>query len=119
MKARVPKKSKSKIEKSDNRPVTQKMLYGVRTELKHDITSVKLELKSDIKRVEGDIKRVEASVKLVDSKVDKLDSKLEQVLSVLNHVRVDMEEQKRNNKLVLDGYALLDQRLTRVEAKEA
>jgi septal ring factor EnvC (AmiA/AmiB activator) len=116
-KSTAGRKVKVKIKKSGDRPVTQKMLYGVRSELKHDITSVKLDLKGDIKRVEGQIKGLEGEIKRVDSKVDKLDSKIEQVLSVLNHMRVDTEEQKRNNKLILDGYILLDERLTRVEAK--
>jgi hypothetical protein len=124
-----PAKTTVTIKKSADRPVTQKMLYGVRSELKHEITSTKLELKGDIKRleskmesrfsqVEGRFGQMESRFGQMESRFDHMESKFEQVLSVLNHMRVDMEEQKRNNKMVLDGYVMLDQRLTRLEVKE-
>ena len=46
--------------KSSEVPVTQKMLYGVRDELKSDIASVHLEMKSGFKMVDARFHKMEA-----------------------------------------------------------
>lgn len=76
--------------KSRDIHVTQRMLFGVRDELKHDITSLQLKGESNFSKLLGE---------------------MQQVLSEVRRVGVLVEEQNARNKFVLDGYTLLSDRL--------
>ena len=82
------------VKKSDDTLVTKKMLMETRSELKSDIASLKLEMKSGF---------------------NSMDSKLEQVLAAVHSVKAIVEDQENRNKYVLDGYASLNHRLEKLE----
>ena len=90
-----------KPKKSKDIPVTQEMLYEVRSELKSDITSVKLEVQS----VKSELK----------SDIQKVNSDIQKVLSAVHRVTALVEEQDNRNKFALDGYAVLSERQDRLE----
>ena len=84
------------IKKSSELPATQKMLYGVRDELKSDISTLRNEMKAGFREIHA--------------KLDRQDAKFHRMLTLY-------EEQEGRNKYVLDGYASIDDRLERLERK--
>jgi len=82
--------------KSKDVPVTQKMLFGVRDELKTDISSVRFEIKSFR---------------------SEMDSRFQKVISEIHRVGVLVESQHAENRYVLDGYTSLNDRLEVVEKR--
>ena len=100
--------------KSSEMPATQSMLYEVRGELKSDITSVQLSVKSLEKKMDARFIEVDARFKEVDARFDKVDarfeevnSKLESMLAAMHKSNALVEEQNARNRYVLDGYAQL------------
>ncbi len=133
------KSSSSKVIKplkSSDIPVTQKMLYGVRDELKSDISSVRLEMKAEFKKVDarfdevfGEFKRVdsrfcsmEGQFKSIDARLNSMDARFDEVLSEVKKQSAQtsrmltlIEEQENRNKFVLDGYRSLNDRIEPLE----
>jgi len=70
------------------------MLDEVRFELKHEIESLRHEIKGEFKLVRADA---------------------EKVLAAVHRVGLLVEEQNARNKYVLDGYTSLSDRLDKVE----
>lgn len=115
--------------KSPDVPVTEKMLGETRNELKHDLSSFRLEVRSQFKGVNARFKEVDARFNEVDARFnevdarfdrmderfDRLESKFDSVLSRVNRNQVLSEEQEARNKYVLDGYTSLYDRQERVE----
>jgi hypothetical protein len=94
---REPKAKKSlKPRKSSHILVTKKMLFGVRDELKSDITTLRLETKAAITDVKADVSKV---------------------LAAVHRVEVLVEEQNARNIFVLDGYTSLSDRVSQLEKK--
>lgn len=77
-------------------PVTQKMLYAVRDELKSEISAVKSELKS------------------IESKVD---IRFFELTSQIHQIKILTEEQNAKNNIVLDGLVNLFERQDRLESR--
>jgi hypothetical protein len=109
-----------RIKKSQQIAVNQAMLYGVRDELKHEVTSVLLETRSLNHRMDAFESRMDSFEKRMDafdSKLDalenRMDAKFERVLSELQRLGVLIEEQNNRNRYVLDGYVLLNEKLDR------
>lgn len=93
----------SDTKKSGELPVTKNMLDETRSELKSDITSLKIETKSGFESVRSDIIA--------------LSSKVEEVLAAVHHVKAIVEEQENRNKYVLDGHTNLHDRQDRFESE--
>ncbi len=97
------------------------MLDETREELKHEITSVKLEVKSVnsglTAKIESVNSKLTAKIGHVEAKVEQLDAKVESVLAAVHRVGLLVEEQNARNKFVLDGYTSLNDRLEKVERK--
>jgi chromosome segregation ATPase len=102
-------------------PATKAMLDETREELKHEITSVKLEVKSVnsglTAKIESVNSKLTAKIGHVEAKVEQLDAKVESVLAAVHRVGLLVEEQNARNKFVLDGYTSLNDRLEKVERK--
>ena len=81
---------KSRLIRKGDVPVTQKMLFGVRDELKADLASVRSELKGEI-----------------ESNTLSLESLIYKLTSEVHRLGVLIEEQNARNTIVLDGLASL------------
>ena len=86
-------------------PATVGLVKEVRKELRADIREVKEELKADIEELKGEIRRTE----------HKLSAEIQAVLSTVHRSQVLMEEQRSDNRLVLDGLKNVTERQDRVE----
>jgi predicted nucleic acid-binding Zn-ribbon protein len=98
-------------------PVTQRMLYAVRDELKADIKSVRSEIKSvrsEIKSVNSDISSIRSDFKSLEAKVD---SRFHEISSQIYQMKVLVEEQNAKNNIVLDGLVNLFERQERLEPR--
>ena len=127
---KVPNENRSvKPLKSFELPVSQQMLYGVRDELKSDLASFRLEVRSEAKKVDARFDEVAGKFKNVDARFDEVvgkfknvDARFDQVLSKLevqsaqNHRMLTLlEEQEHRNKYVLDGHTSPNDRLEPLE----
>jgi len=90
--SRLEKKVDTK--KSSEVPATKGMIDETRAELKSDITSLSLEMKSGFTAV---------------------DAKIEKVLAAVHSVKALVEDQEARNKYVLDGHTNLHDRQDRME----
>ncbi len=72
--------------RSKDIPVTQEMLNDTRKELKSDITSLKLEMKSDFKVVDARFNQVDARFNQVDAHFKNIDARFNQVDARFNQV---------------------------------
>jgi hypothetical protein len=86
-------------------PVTQKMLYAVRDQLKADINSSRSEIKSEFKAVHSKIESLEA----------KVDARYHDLSSQIHQMKILTEEQNAKNNIVLDGLVNLFERQDRLE----
>ena len=64
--------------KSCDIPITKEMLDETRSELKSDITSVRLEMKSGFNKVDAKFKEMDARFKEVDASINGLKSEMEE-----------------------------------------
>lgn len=105
--------------KSSDILVTKEMLNEVRFELKHEITEVRIEMRAGFKGVDAKFKRVDASFLDLKSDIQMVQADIQKVLAAVHGVKVDVEEQKARNTFVLDGYANLHDRVTKLESEKA
>ncbi len=108
----------SQPKKSGQVPVTKKMLDETRAELKADITTLRLEIKSGFKQVDARFKQVDAGFKQVDSRFDQMDASMNQIKSEIHRVLAVVEEQNARNIYVLDGYNSLEHRVGQLETSK-
>lgn len=87
-------------ERAENVPVTQKMLYGVRDELKSDMKAMEA-------RLDGKI----------DSNFHSLSAQVHQLHSQVHRIGILVEEQNAKNNIVLDGLTMLFERQERMEKR--
>ena len=128
-------------------PATKGMLDESREELKHEITSARLEIRAVEAKVDAlnakldaksnalDTKidalgtRLDAKIdalraemdsrfKLVDVRFDRTDAKIENVLAAVHRVALRVEEQNARNIFVLDGYTSLNDRVEKLEKRD-
>lgn len=84
--------------KSDDIPVTKRMLDERASELKSEITSVRLEMKAGFNSFGS---RFNSN----DARFDSIESKIEGLISAVHRTNAIVEEQNARNRYVLDGYA--------------
>lgn len=85
-------------------------IHSVREEVssvREDVTSLRQELRHEIKTVRHDMNSMEA----------RLGAKIEQVTSAVHRVQVIVEEQRSENRIVLDGLKTVIDRQDRFEAQ--
>ncbi|MEQ1664384.1 MAG: hypothetical protein ABL927_03310 [Bdellovibrionales bacterium] len=132
-------KKNYKPKKSDHVPVTRAMLFEVRDELKHELSSRFFKVDARFAEMESRFDKVDARFAEMESRFDKvdarfaemesrfdkvdarfanLDSKLEKILSEVHRIGLLVEEQNARNKFVLDGYTSLSDRLEKIENKD-
>lgn len=100
--------------KSKDIPVTQEMLYEMRDELKSDLASQSLEIKS----IRGELSSTRENLKgeisglreEMNSKFDLVLSEIKKIASDVHRTKALVEEQVSRNKYVLDGYDQLHRR---------
>jgi hypothetical protein len=78
------------------------------------VKTVRNELKADIQSVQSELKAVESRL---DSKISTLDSKIEKTIGNTHRIQVLMEEQRSENRIVLDGLKNMMERQDRLEAE--
>jgi len=136
-----------KPRKSDNVPATKKMVDETRAELKSDLTSLKLIMKAGFKRIDARFAKMDARFARIDARfarmeerfakteerfakmeerfasIDerfaRLEAKISSMEAMMHRMMVLVEEQNARNVFVLDGYASLDARLSKLEKKSA
>ena len=115
------------IKKSQDIQVSKKMLDHTRDELKSDITSLKLEMKAEFKKVDAKFKKVDARFKEVDARFNQVESKIDDVKAEIQTMQTEVqklaadihrllaifEEQNNRNKYVLNGFAILQHLIER------
>ena len=92
-------------ERAADVPVTQKMLYGIRDELREEIKASSESLKSDLQRLKGELK----------SDLHDLKSDMHEVKANTHRFMILMEEQNARNIIVMDGLTSLFARQDRIE----
>ena len=119
-------------------PASVGLVKEVRSELVARITSVDLKLASvdvNVASLDAKIDSVDAKVASLDAKIDsvdakfysldakidsvekRLESKIEQVLVAVHRTQTLMEEQRSENRIVLDGLQNVIQRQDRMETE--
>jgi chromosome segregation ATPase len=111
--------------KEDAQPATRKMLYIVRDELKSEIRSngsktdsldAKINsLDSKVDSLDLKIDSLDLKMNSLDAKIDHLDAKLDarfsEVKADFHYIKLMLENDQANRKIVLEGHQLLWQRL--------
>lgn len=120
MKKKVTKKTYP--ERAQDVPVTQKMLYLVRDELKADIKSLEHKINarfegqnSKFKSIDSRFESIDARFESIDARFESIDSKLEKLTAEFHSMKLLIEEQNAKNNIVLDGLTSLFHRQDRVE----
>ena len=110
--------------KSGDQPATRKMLYLVRDELKSQIQS--LDSKIDARFKEQDAKffgidarfsSIDARFSSMDAGFANIDAKIEGLTAVVHRSVLLAEEQRADNRIVLEGFQFLMQRMKAVEER--
>ncbi len=111
----------------DDLPATVGIVKEVRAELISEIRSVHHELDGKIMQLDGKITQLDGKITQLDGRMTQLDGKfltqegkIEKVLSVVHRTQTLMEEQRSENRIVLDGLKSVIERQDRAEeeAKE-
>ena len=108
--ARVKSRNKTVSTDPDHVPVTRKMLYLVRDELKYDSGSLE-------KKMDAGFKEVDARFKEIDARFDRVDSELASIRSEVTRIAILVEDQNAKNNIVLEGLSSLFHRQDRVEKR--
>ena len=87
--------------KTKNLPITHEMLFAVRDELKQTI--------------DARVNSVEASVKAVEASVKEIRSETSEIKALFHQSMLRFEEQRSENRIVLEALHGLAQRQTRIE----
>jgi hypothetical protein len=78
------------------------------------VKEIRNELRADIRSVQNEMKAVESRL---DSKISVLDSKIEKTIANTHRIQVIMEEQRSENRIVLDGLKNMMERQDRLESE--
>jgi archaellum component FlaC len=91
MRKQTPAKS-HKPRKSGDIFVTKKMLFGVRDELKSDVTTLRLETRAGFKKVDARFNEVDARFKRVDARFNQVDARFNQIDARFDQVDAKFNE---------------------------
>lgn len=110
--------------RSRDLPATQGMLHLVRTELKADIQELRAETQAGFRQIDARFSQVDGKFSQIDARFSQVDARFEQVLSEVARVGSEVarigllvEEQRSDNRIVLEGLQALWQRQERVEVR--
>lgn len=124
----MPLAKLSRLRRNDV-PASVRLVKEVRNELLFETRSIRKEIGAAEKRLESKIWSVESKISSVDAKVSALaskicsveskicsvESKVDSISSTVHGMRVLMEEQRSENRIVLDGIAAVIVRQDRAE----
>lgn len=114
----VDKRAKTlRPRKAQDVPVTQRMLYEVRSELSVRINSVNSELKGEMTSLRNELRGEMTSLR--NELKDEMTSLSNKVVGEIHSLALLVEEQNARNKFVLDGYASLHDRQAHLEQEFA
>ena len=104
----------------DELPASVGLVKAVRSEILAETRSVEKRLESKIGALDSKIGLLDSKIGLLDSKIGAVTASVEQVLSNVHGIRALVEEQRSENRIVLDGLKSVIDRQDRaeVEAKE-
>lgn len=110
--------------KSKDLPATFGALNEVRSELKSDISAVRLDMRSFEKRMESRFAgidsrfdKMESRFAGIDSRFDKMESQLAEMQSTNHRMLALLEEQNARNKVALEGYATVYEAQKKLETR--
>ncbi len=101
-------KATSYPERAKDVPVTQKMLYLVRDELKSDVKSLEHKMNARFSSQDSKFNSIEA-------RFESIEAKMEKISSDIHSIKILVEEQNAKNNIVLDGLTSLFYRQDRIE----
>jgi len=112
--------------KSDDVPVTKRMLFEVRDELSSKFAALEHRIDRRFKNVDHQFKTIDAQFKTIDDRFDQVDARFDRLEDQFKELKLDLrthlhktslliEEQNARNKFVLDGYQNLFERQDRTE----
>ncbi len=96
-------------------PATVQLVCEVRDELKADIVSVREEVNSvrhEVNSVRHEVNSVRHELK---AKINEVKSDIQKVLSSVHRTQTLMEEQRSENRVVLDGLITVNEHQNRIE----
>ena len=99
-------------------PASVRLVKEVRDELRSEIQSVKHELKGEIQHLRGELKgEIQHLRGELKGEIHEVKSDLQKVLVAVHGTQVLVEEQRSENRIVLDGIKMVMERQDRVEAE--
>ena len=99
-------------------PATVGLVKEVRNELRADMRALREDVKSEIASVKGELKSEIASVNTnLKSEISKTNSSLHRLESEVAKIKVLVEEQRSENRIVLDGFNNFRERQDRFEVR--
>jgi hypothetical protein len=109
-------KKKTLPTRSKDVPATLGMLHIVRDELRSDIRSLEHKMDSRFQKVEGKLAELKTEVKgQLTSEISGLKSAMEKMSSSMHQMQLLVEEQRAENRIVMDGLTNLFSRQERIE----
>lgn len=109
-KKRTSKFKVDKLSRHDDLPASVGLVKEVRSELLAAIHSTHQELDGKITQLDGRITQL-------DGRVTGVEGKISEVLAVVHRTQALMEEQRSENRIVLDGLKSVMERQDRMEAR--
>jgi len=91
-------------------------IHGVRAEV-HELKAEIQDVKADVQSVKADIQSVKADVQSVKADVQNVKGDIQKVLVAVHRNEVLMEEQRSENRIVLDGLKTVLDRQARIESE--
>lgn len=116
----VKRVKKPKISsKRDDQLVTRKFVRLVWDELKYDIRTQGLKFESRFKSIDARFNEVDARFDKVDAQFAELKSEMQAMRSENSRMLALFEEQAHSNRIVLEGYQMLWEKMDRIEASKS
>lgn len=92
--------------------ITKRLLDLTKTEIKSDIAALRMEMKAGFAKVDTKFQGMSAEITGVKAELAGVKADISEVKHAINKVIVLVEEQNERNKVVLDSYALVYDKLT-------
>lgn len=100
-------KKKTLPTRSKDVPATVGMLHMVRDELRSDIRALEFKMDSRFSRMDSEFDKMNSKFHKIDSELHKMNSEMEKMSSSMHQMQLLAEEQRAENRIVLDGLTSL------------
>lgn len=118
--------AKTKLpQKHRDMPATVGLVYEVRDELKADIRALDAKMESRFAQVDSRFAQIDSRFDQIDSRFSKqdarmssMDEKIEKILASVHRTQAIVEEQRSENKVMLEALHGFVQRMDRMEKRQ-